>query len=129
MELVIWSVESAKIQILKSNPPKIQVEALGTVSSSGWKNGRLVAHMYFKPPQDGLQDFTFIATPPPGVARPALESDFPGSGWTPMFDWLKGIRIHATTNTLEVLLTDASTTTSSLDDPHRLDNDHWPFPL
>lgn len=128
MEFSIMSVETADIQILKSDPPRIAVEALGTVNSGGWSNGRLVPAVYIVPPSDGMQDFQFIATGPEGIVTMGTVKNFVGSGWVPQFDWLKGVRIHSSTNSIEVML-DQSLHSAAADSAQVLDGEHWPFPL
>ena len=39
----IQKVISVSLQILKTNPPTLSILAVGTVSSLGWKNGRLIS--------------------------------------------------------------------------------------
>ena len=129
MEFSIMSVETATIQILKSEPPRIAVEATGTVNSGGWSDGRLIPAVYFGPPSDGIQDFEFIANGPKGPATMATVSDFKGSGWVPLFDWLKGVRISSSTNSIVVMLNEATESSSNTGFVQIMGDEHWPFPL
>lgn len=64
MDAKIYSVQSACFEINKINPPELFVRAEGQATSSGWSNARLAPWTYITPPEDGIQDFDFIATPP-----------------------------------------------------------------
>ena len=128
MELGISSVQTANIHILKSDPPKIIVEASGTVNTLGWTNGRLIPVVYFVPPDDGIQDFNFIGTAPDGYANQAQEENFKGTGWIPQFDWLKGVRIIAASNSIEVMLSGATEADPGVGFVQIAGDEHWPFP-
>ena len=86
------------------NPGALVIAAVGEVSSSGWKNPGLSAHVYVQPPPDGIWEFSFYAEPPEGTSRPVVTPieatyvmpEVPGG--------LKGVRVHAATNSVETLL-------------------------
>lgn len=103
MDAKVYSVESVWTAFTKSNPPGVIIQALGTVTSSGWSNGRLVPRIYITPPSDGVWDFDFIATRPSGISLPALRPIEAQEYFHPLPSWFKGARVHASTNTAETL--------------------------
>lgn len=107
MEAKVYSAESACFHINKSNPPQLVVSASGQVNSSGWSNGRLIPWVYVDQPADGIQDFDFVATAPSGFVLWVI-SPIGGEGTIEMQDWMKGIRIHSSSNKIEVMLDDSS---------------------
>ena len=107
MEAKVYSVQSACFHINKTNPPQLMVSAAGQVNSSGWSNGKLIPWVYIDPPSDGIQDFDFVATAPSGVVLWVI-SPISGEGTIEMENWIKGIRIHASSSKIEVMLDDDS---------------------
>ncbi|EOU3287236.1 hypothetical protein ACNVJQ_005132 [Vibrio harveyi] len=107
MEAKIYSVSSACFHLNKSNPPQLIISAAGQVNSSGWNNGRLVPWIYVAPPSDGIQDFDFIATSPEGVVLWML-MPISGQGTIELPGWATGVRIHSSSNKVEVNLDDAN---------------------
>lgn len=103
---LIYSVESASIEILKTEPPAIVVAAVGRTNSGGWSNARLEPRYYINPPADGIWDIDFVAMPPPADAIVTMGlvkhtahlvlPDIPPS--------IAGFRIHTASNSLEVML-------------------------
>lgn len=103
----ISSVVSACFHLDKSNPPQLAVSAAGQVSSSGWKDGVLTPMVYVMPPQDGLQDFTFEATPPTEMALDIM-LPISGDGSLAFEPWMKGVRVNAAGNSVEVSFEDTA---------------------
>lgn len=63
------------------------------------------------PPQDGIQDIDFTATPPSGYALQII-SPIAASVVLPDYPaWLKGVRVHARFNSVEWTMGDAKTLT------------------
>ena len=54
-------------------------------------------------PQDGVQDFDFIAEAPKGIVLWII-SPISGDGDTELEPWMKGVRVNAATNSVTVLL-------------------------
>lgn len=102
----VYQVLEANTLLLKSNPPILVVSAAGACRTGGWTDPKLLQRFYPSFPQDGIQDFDFVANPPVGAAADAITpviatieiSDFPME--------LKGIRIHAEEGSIERLLTE-----------------------
>ena len=107
MEAKVYSVESTCFHINKSIPPQLVVTASGQVNSSGWSNGRLIPWVYVEQPADGIQDFDFVATSPSGVVLWVI-SPIGGNETIEMQDWITGIRIHSSSDKVEVMLDDPS---------------------
>ena len=73
----IMSITEIHFERQKSNPVKFLLWAEGRVPSLGWAGGQLENWVYIKPPEDGIQDFDFVATPPSkpsGTAIATIES-------------------------------------------------------
>lgn len=99
----VYSVQDVYFHINKSNPPQLVVHAIGMASTSGWTNGKLSSRQYVTPPADGIQDFDFVATPPAGIALQVL-SPISGDGEIQMENWMQGVRVHAKSNNMTVML-------------------------
>jgi len=112
MDAKVYSVSKVYFHINKSNPPQLVVNAHGQVNSSCWSNGRLIPWMYVNKPADGVQDYDFVATAPHGKVL-WLVSPIAGDGAVMLEDWMKGIRVHASSNKSEVMLDDASASVES----------------
>lgn len=103
----VSSVKTVCFSINKSNPPQLSVSASGAVNSSGWNGGALLPRVYVLPPQDGIQDFDFVAEAPTGIVL-WKKSAISGDGGVVLESWMKGARVHAATNSITVLLTDSA---------------------
>ena len=100
-------VKSVALDIEKTNPPQLIIQAEGEVNTSGWSNGQLIPYVYVMPPEDGIYEFDFIASPPSPKetvlpvtssikAVPFVWQDFPQE--------LKGVRVYASQNSIESTL-------------------------
>lgn len=102
------TVESAHAVLFPSKDGHLIIQVLGTVTSGGWTQGRLSPYIYVRPPADGIWDFSLEGTPPSGPAT-AVISPITASAVIPNpREWLKGVRIHASANKVEVLLAEVS---------------------
>lgn len=79
---------------------RIVVNALGSVSTSGWSDIQLSPVFYIDPPADGIWDFDLIGDAPAG---PVLDVILPvaASATFPCPDWVKGVRVHAQNGSME----------------------------
>jgi hypothetical protein len=101
----IYSMESIRVSLLKTNPPLIQIDAVGWVNSTGWSDGHLVPRVYANPPADGIFDFDFAAVPPSGIVIWVFCRIAATTVWTNGdVSQVKGVRIHAATGSMEALL-------------------------
>lgn len=101
MDAKVYAVDKVAFYLSKSKPPQLIALADGRVPTSGWSHGRLSPYVYLVPPADGIWDFDFIATPPRG---PSLQVITPISAepfMSVLPPWCKGIRVHASFNSLE----------------------------
>lgn len=91
----------------QSNPPQLTVNASGFVNSIGWMRGALHPRVYVTQPQDGIQDFDFIAESPIGVVV-GIISAISGDGSVKLESWMKGVRVHSAINSITALLSEAT---------------------
>jgi hypothetical protein len=85
------------------NTSVLIIKTSGIVTSSGWKNPRLVPHSFDQLPPDGIYDFDFVAEPPSDISLPVVMPIEANLRLESMRDNLKGVRIHAQ-NSKESLL-------------------------
>lgn len=99
METKVFEVLEVKLSILKKNPPILFISSVGNTRTGGWSNGRLEPYVYIVPPADGIYEFTFMATPPSGLATnaitPILAEPF---FWDDFPKDLKGVKVYSETN-------------------------------
>ncbi|MCG7497736.1 hypothetical protein MHO82_12765 [Vibrio sp. Of7-15] len=123
MSAKIYSVDSVCFHINKSHPAQLIVHGVGKVNSSGWSGGKLIPWTYVDQPQDGILDFDFIATAPSGFVLLVI-SPIEGIGKIQLEDWITGIRVHSSTNKVEVLLSDTKCSV----DAQTISSDVFPWP-
>lgn len=104
----ISRVNDVHYTILEKNPPAYVICAAGIVPTSGWSDGQLIPYVYITPPADGLQDFDFAAVPPTGDVL-QLESPISAHWIGSLPNWAKGVRIHAASNSKELVFATAPT--------------------
>jgi len=104
MDEMALEVKEVVLAILKSNPPQLAITAFGVVRTLGYTNPRLVPFVYIQPPPDGIYDFSFVATAPTGPVGEMISPVTALYIMDPMPSDLKGVRIHASTNQKEALL-------------------------
>ena len=103
----VYEVKDVKLSLMESNPPKLRIDADGLARSTGYTDPKLSMAVYKRQPDDGIQDFTFVAKPPTGIVLPVL-TPITADPYT-MHDipkWLKGVRVHAEKNAIEARLED-----------------------
>lgn len=98
----VLEVNDINLVILESFPTQLQISVFGTVSSAGWSNPQLMPYSYIQAPPDGIYDFDFVATPPQEpvaliISPIRVKTVIPAEG-------IKGIRVHASLNSKEVIL-------------------------
>lgn len=102
----IFEVTSARVDAEPGDDfSTITVKATGAVNTGGWSDAELAAWSYIVPPADGILDFDLMARMPSddAIVTMAFE-DVSASVRGPMPPWVRGVRIHASTNSTEVLL-------------------------
>ncbi len=97
----VWEITSLKLEISKSLPPILTINAEGRVRTGGYSKARLEPRIYVHPPADGIYEFDFVATPPPGMATQVISpikaepyhwEDYPKD--------LKGVKVYAEENSM-----------------------------
>ena len=130
----VMMIDSIDLDILKSNPPKLSIAAVGRVTSTGWKNPQLVP-LEKKLSKDGILDVEFVADPPDGISLPKITPIAADLVWEGEVERLVAVRIVARTNEKTQLLN-----TMRLEDPFAavgfgdrppittlaLGEEHWP---
>ena len=69
-EKMVMQVDKITVNTLEIYPPRLSVEATGTVNSGGWSHPALIAVKSNN--DDGVLVFNFMASPPDGMATQAL---------------------------------------------------------
>lgn len=88
---------------------RLLVHAAGTVPTSGWSSPRLSPRFYITAPADGMWEFEFEADAPVGIVLQVVQQ-MNASGVFPAPPWLKGVRVHASGNTIDAMLVGGKTT-------------------
>ena len=100
----VYEVKSVHLVIYKMLPPTLGIHAVGVVPTTGYSNGQLIPWIYIQPPQDGIWDFDFVADKPDGPQLEVLCDINASYYWREYPKDLKGVRIHASCNEMEALL-------------------------
>ena len=97
----VIEVTEVTLNILKKNPPILEIICKGNVSSGGWSNGQLTPFVYIMPPLDGIYEFDFVADEATGIStqviseitsEPFMWDNFPAE--------VKGVKVYASNNFL-----------------------------
>lgn len=89
--MTIKKVISAKLELAKGD---LTVTAVGEVPTAGYTSPTLTRVTYIRQPLDGIQDYTFRAVPPDGVAAQVISQIEASDTWKGVPPWVKGVRIH-----------------------------------
>lgn len=109
----VSTVTRVCLDINTSKPPQLVIQTVGTVPTSGWKNGMLIPWIYVVQPIDGVQDFSFVAESPTGPA-PQVISEIKGAGLIAKESWIKGVSVHASDGkSITAMLSDKKCGTSN----------------
>lgn len=73
---------------------KLVITAVAEVATAGYSQPTLTKVTYIKPPEDGLQDYYFMAVPPDGPAAQVISQLVARDTLTSVPDWMKGVRVH-----------------------------------
>jgi hypothetical protein len=125
----VYSVENVGVERLitiPENPPAISVAAQGWVPTTGWSHPDLSPWIYIMPPQDGILDLDFVATPPSGIVLEVFTKIAVIKAF-PVPRWVVGVRVHSSTNQIEAKIAGAS----PLSDTKAIIEDGpepWPWP-
>jgi hypothetical protein len=94
----VHSVETVSIEIIKSHPPQLQIIAEGTAPSTGFTDAALDETVYIDPPEDGVYEYSFVATPPEEVSAPVMTPIRAQTLRFPLPNGLKGVSVRSETN-------------------------------
>ena len=105
MSELIYEVDSVTITYLKKIPPEYRIDATGKTRTAGWSNPDLSGVVYVQAPLDGIYDYNFVAEPPSGVSAQVLTPISVQKAIGEMPKGFRGVRVHASSNKKEALLT------------------------
>jgi hypothetical protein len=109
----VMQVSVGTTLISDNSVPALTISAIGQVNSGGWSNPELGPWSYITPPADGILDLDFLATPPkPGVIVSMGFQNITAHAILAIPDWVRGVRVHASTNSMEQRI-DASSSAKS----------------
>jgi len=97
---MILCIEQVILTKITTEPPILQISAIGYTNSTGWKNPRLSQLIYVMPPLDDIWEFHFVADKPSGKVKKILTS-INASTMIPFPEW-KGVKISAANNSKTV---------------------------
>ena len=104
-----YMVERIMLGLSQTTPPQLTIWAVGKARTAGYTNARLNQYIYTHAPLDGIWEFSFDAEAPvkdtTDVLQPITSQSFV---WVNFPKDLKGIRVHAASNAMDCLLTDAT---------------------
>jgi hypothetical protein len=89
--VTVNKVLSAK---LEPRSGELTVRAVGEVPTAGFTKPTLTRVTYIKPPDDGIQDYTFQAVPPSGIVAQVVSRVEASDIWKSPPAWVKGVRIR-----------------------------------
>ena len=101
---LVYSVESVDLSIIKTDPPQLDIQAKGTARTPGYTNPELQEIIYVTPPEDGIYEYEFRATPPSGMVTQNLVPIEASTVRHSIPSELKGVRVRAATNSVETPL-------------------------
>lgn len=121
----VGSVDADVVLGVTGHPRLVRVHAEGRVATSGWTQPSLDHWVYIRPPQDGILDLDFTALQPTGYVIQVV-SDIKVTITFPIPSWVKGVRVHSSSGSVEALL--EGSMSSEEDETETLAAVPWPFP-
>lgn len=100
MLVKVTRVLSVDLTVYRSHPPYMEIKAVGEVPTLGFTDPQLIPWIYVQPPPDGIYDFDLIAKAPSGFVAQVI-SKIEACAFLPVPAGLKGVRVHAATNSME----------------------------
>jgi hypothetical protein len=98
---LISEVTNVAVSFLESQPPIMVVQASGEVPTAGWTHAGLSRVVYVTPPEDGIQGYEFMATPPSGAVIQVVSPVEAVDRWHDPAKWVKGVRVKAENNSMQ----------------------------
>jgi hypothetical protein len=94
---IVGKIVSVEIAVEDIDPGNLVVKVVGQVPTGGYTKPTLLRAVYAKPPEDGIQDYFLLATPPDGIAAQIVSKVNASDTWK-AYDkggtWVKGMRVH-----------------------------------
>lgn len=106
----VYEVKTVKLTVEKST---LIIHADGVARTPGYTNPRLEPHIYIQPPPDGIWGFDFVADKPEGQVQQVLSPISTKYEWKEFPKDLKGVKVHAETNSVEEKLEATYSTSKS----------------
>jgi hypothetical protein len=108
MKSRVFSVQNVEVGTTMSDGdavPALVVSAKGQSVSSGWSDAALTPLSCAAAPEDGMLDLDFVAEPPsPDALVLRVLTPIEAHRVLPVPDWVRGVRVHASVNTVETRL-------------------------
>ncbi|MDB6000965.1 MAG: hypothetical protein JWP52_2664 [Rhizobacter sp.] len=114
MQAKFLTVDSVTLNRIDSTQPLLIIQAKGTVPTSGWHNAVLTPYVYLNPPADGIWDFDLSAFAPNGLVLKVTTPLETQAAALPLPAWCKGVRVHASTNSVEAEIGEARVDTADM---------------
>jgi len=94
----IYRVKHVQLERVEGNSQQLMISAVGEVRTAGWGSPSLRPRAYNVPPEDGIQEFDFVAEPPGGPAAQVITTVSARFRMEKVSSWLKGVRVHSSSN-------------------------------
>lgn len=91
---LLHHIMDVQLAVREKAPPELVVTVRAQTPTPGYTNVRLVRALYKSPPEDGIQDYFLLATPPTGIVIQVLGRTQAQDIWADYPKWLKGVRVH-----------------------------------
>ncbi len=91
---VVANIKSVDIAEEEINPPNLLVTATAELPTGGYSDFVLSRAVYIHPPEDGIQDYFFHATPPSDPVSKGITEAKASNRWKAYPNWVVGVRIH-----------------------------------
>lgn len=131
MQSRVFSVDRVHVEVLiglPENPPAMAISAEGWVPTSGWHHPDLAPWIYIDVPKDRILDLDFVASPPTGFVLQVLSKIAVAQAF-PVPAWVRGVRVHTSTNSIEALFANGEVaTTGEIEIRGNGLPVPWPFP-
>lgn len=101
----VYRVADVQLKATKSDPPELVAVAIGSVTTSDWRDANLQPVVYVVEPADGIYDLYFVATPPPqgSIGLPVVTPVSASLALGTPPDGFKGVRVRSATNAVVAL--------------------------
>jgi hypothetical protein len=91
---LLTQIIDVQLAVREKAPPELVVSVRAQTPTPEYTNVRLLRAAYKTPPEDGIQDYFLLATPPDGIVTQVLSRTAAQDVWSDFPKWLKGVRVH-----------------------------------